>query len=258
MISNFLVNPAFSQSKWQLYEETQLKGTISGTVSTGDILQTMSGETYEIVEPYLDFVFEFYPDVMIFSDGSFYRLIVDGFSDPMICKKLNSSSSKPTKSVRSYGNEGEAYLSKIDEDLDDILKLTNGAVVEISYGYLGYVGYSKECALFKSGSQWKIWIEGKKTYKCDVLKMPAYGKAISARLSYISEVKGNGEIIKMSDGSIYEVDSYDSYHTRMWYGNTEVLILDSYNAVLGKNDSGLFEMLNLEEGDEKITVSKLK
>jgi hypothetical protein len=41
-----------------------------------------------------------------------------------------------------------AYRTKVDSDHDDILKLENGAIVEITSGYIGYIGYRKTAILF--------------------------------------------------------------------------------------------------------------
>ena len=141
---------------------------------------------------------------------------------------------------------GHAYKSKIDSDDDDVIVLENGAIVQITTGYLGYVGYRKDCVLFRIGSQWKIWIEGKKAYRCDVLKEPESGRRISVREVFISEVKGNGTILEMSDGSIYEVDNIYTITTELWLGMSEAIILDEY------------ELINLDEGGEIVTISRLR
>ena len=53
------------------------------------------------------------------------------------------------------------YITKIDEDKGDVLKLANGAVVEITRGFLGFVGFRKDAVLYKEGRGWKIWVEGR-------------------------------------------------------------------------------------------------
>ncbi len=54
------------------------------------------------------------------------------------------------------------YITKVDEDKDDVLLLTNGGIVKITLEFLGFVGFRKDAVLFKDGSRWKIWIEAKK------------------------------------------------------------------------------------------------
>lgn len=60
--------------------------------------------------------------------------------------------------------------TKIESDNGDIVKLENGGIVEISSGYLGYVGYRKDALLFQSNGAWRLFIEGKKVFSVDVLR----------------------------------------------------------------------------------------
>ena len=139
-----------------------------------------------------------------------------------------------------------AYKTKIDSDDGDVLKLDNGAIVEITTGYLGNVGFRKDVVLYKTDQQWKIWIEGKKSYTCDLLKTPSYGSTCFVEELTITEIKGDGTILIMSDGSIYEVDSIYTINTSLWIGFNDALLLDGY------------ELLNLDEGDEIIEVTRIK
>lgn len=94
--------------------------------------------------------------------------------------------------------------TKIDEDNGDILKLENDAIVEISYGYLGYVGYRKDALLFKDGGQWKLWIEGKKVYKVDLLRSPSSCRSPS---THQIEAAANDEVF-IINGEKFEAQTY--------------------------------------------------
>jgi hypothetical protein len=74
--------------KWELYEETQLNGSISGTIEQGHIFKTASGHVYEVTGLTLQLVLELSPDVTVFRNGNTYKLIVEGFDEPLICDKL--------------------------------------------------------------------------------------------------------------------------------------------------------------------------
>ena len=76
-------------STWEIYEETNLQGSISGTVEIGRIFKTVSGNVYEVTGLTLQLVLELQPDVMVLRQGDTYKLVVDGFDEPLICKKLN-------------------------------------------------------------------------------------------------------------------------------------------------------------------------
>jgi hypothetical protein len=75
--------------KWELFEETNLKGSISGTVQQGSIFKTISGNVYEVVGLTLQLVLELQPEVMVLRRGDTYKLVVEGFDEPLICRKLN-------------------------------------------------------------------------------------------------------------------------------------------------------------------------
>jgi hypothetical protein len=139
-----------------------------------------------------------------------------------------------------------AYVTKIEEHDGDVLQLTNGAIVEVSYGYLGYLGYRKDCVVFGQGSRWRVWIEGKRTFACGVLKAPSGRGARSASIVYISQVLGDGKIIKMADGSMYEVDDIDLINTGLWLGTSEALVLDG------------IELINLDEGGESVGITRIR
>jgi hypothetical protein len=75
--------------KWDLFEETSLQGSISGTVQQGRIFKTTSGNVYEVTGLTLQLVLELQPEVMVLRNGATYKLIVKGFDEPLICRKLN-------------------------------------------------------------------------------------------------------------------------------------------------------------------------
>ncbi len=75
--------------EWELFEDTNLEGSISGMVQQGRIFKTLSGHVYEVVGLTLQLVLELQPKVMILRSGDTYKLIVEGFDEPLICRKLN-------------------------------------------------------------------------------------------------------------------------------------------------------------------------
>lgn len=73
---------------WELYEETQLSGSINGTIEKGHIFKTVSGHVYEVTGITLQLVLELSPDVTVLRNGNTYKLVVEGFDDPLICERL--------------------------------------------------------------------------------------------------------------------------------------------------------------------------
>ena len=80
---------ATPSGKWEIYEETNLQGSISGTVKQGSIFKTASGNVYEVTGLTLQLVLELAPEVMVLRNGETYKLVVKGFDEPLICRKLN-------------------------------------------------------------------------------------------------------------------------------------------------------------------------
>ena len=132
------------------------------------------------------------------------------------------------------------WESKIDDDNGDTIFLENGSVVEVTSGYVGYIGYRKNSVLFKDGSAWRIWIEGKRAFPCDVLKRPTSGSTSAERLS-LSKVASDGDSIIASNGAVFEVSSGSASG---WTGASVLLIDDS-------------RMLNLDDG-EMLEVSRIR
>ncbi len=74
--------------EWEIFEETNLEGSISGTVQQGSIFKTTSGSIYEVTGLTLQLVLELQPKVTVLRNGEIYKLIVEGFDEPLICRKL--------------------------------------------------------------------------------------------------------------------------------------------------------------------------
>ena len=157
--------------------------------------------------------------------------------------ELNTFRKKREVRKKSLSDGTIAFQTKIDDESGDIIKLENGAIVEIS-SYFGYLGYRKNVVLYGSGHRCNIWIAGKKSYKCELLKTPG-GRGEPAKEVHISEVKGNGTILKMLDGSIYEVDVIDEIHTTLWLGISDGLLINGTT------------LINFD-ADEAVTVHRIK
>lgn len=54
----------------------------------------------------------------------------------------------------------------------NIFILQNGAIVEVSFGFVGFIGYGKKALLYPESGTWKLWIEGKKVFNVSILKNP--------------------------------------------------------------------------------------
>lgn len=77
-------SPAAAQGAWTLFEETAVRGTVSGTIQRGHIFRTASGHIYELTGSVYEYVYEYSPSVLVLRNGSSYRLVIEGF-DPGSC-----------------------------------------------------------------------------------------------------------------------------------------------------------------------------
>lgn len=71
---------------------------------------------------------------------------------------------------------------------------------------------------------------------------------------WIQEVAGDGAIVKLDDGSIWEVDTVDRIDTSLWLATEEIIL---FRIVF--NGVELYEMMNTDSGDNnRIAVQRLK
>ena len=149
--------------RWDLFEETQLEGTISGTVQQGRIFRTTSGNVYEVTGLTLQLVLEIQPEVMVLRNGDTYRLVVEGFDEPLLCRKLNGG---PAAQRRGVAPIPSVIETQVDGEFngwegETIVKLTNGQVWRQSeYHYFYHYAYRPKVVVYRSGGGYKMQVEG--------------------------------------------------------------------------------------------------
>jgi hypothetical protein len=151
---------SFAQTGWVVTEETNIEGSISGTIQQGTIFKTISGNFYEVTGLTLQLVLELSPEVMVLEKGDIYKLIIKGFDEPLICRKLK--------------NVIETCIDGDFEGWDGktIFKLCNGQIwQQISYSYTYHYAYRPKLMIYKSGNIYKLKVEGvDKTISVERLK----------------------------------------------------------------------------------------
>ncbi len=155
--------PTASAAEWKFVEETSLEGNISGTVKQGRIFKTVSGNVYEVTGLTLQLVLELQPKVTILRNGDTYKLIVAGFDEPLLCRKLNVDR-------QTTAPEGKAPAAVIESRIDGefsgwngetIFKLQNGQIwQQSSHAYKYVYKYSPEVVIYRSGSAYKMRVDG--------------------------------------------------------------------------------------------------
>lgn len=128
------------------------------------------------------------------------------------------------------------WLSKADLESDDIVKLENGAIFKVASGSVG-VGIRRTVALIQEGNRWSLWVARRRVFLGELLRAPDLGKPIAFKRATISSVSSNGEIVKMTDESIFEIDLLERIQTMLWLPATEVFILET-GKMLNPTDTG--------------------
>lgn len=137
----------FSQN-WTYEETTSIKGQVNGTITKGYLLKTYSGKYYEIIERTRQRVRERNPEVKIYSDGNDYKLEIDGFEEPIICRR-NKNVIESSISGEFKGWEGST-----------IFKLSNGQIwQQSSYAYMYNHAYSPSVIIYESKDGIKMKVE---------------------------------------------------------------------------------------------------
>lgn len=215
--------------------------------NNGEVFKLADGSLWEVKYEY-KYLYEYYPKVTICPGRGVLLLR----SQTLRVQKVASAADPkvpPGQAERVGGLPAvavqSAYLTKVESESNGVLRLANGAIVEVTSGFLGFLGLRKDAVLLASDSRCRLWIEGKRTYRCSVLKAPS-AKPVAAALTSIVSVSSGGGVIRTLDGAIYEVDSLDRIYTSLWLPGSEV-------AVFGGTG-----MLNLDQGDGIITVARLK
>ena len=149
--------------EWEVFEETNLEGSINGTVQRGRIFKTVSQNIYEVTGLTLQLVLELQPSVLVLRNGDTYKLIVDGFDEPLICKKLNPSGGSAPRRVTSGCSE--VIETQIDGTFngwtgDTVFKLSNGQIwQQSSYDYTYHYAYRPEVLIFPSSGRCKMKVD---------------------------------------------------------------------------------------------------
>ena len=211
--------------------------------NNGEVFKLNDGSLWEVQYSY-EYMYAYYPEILIsYSRG---EMIVNG-------KKINvkslSSNTRPAVKpqnekpiINQNGKNG--YFTKIDNDDGDILKLRNGGVVEI-ISFIGIIGFNKDAILYRENNNWKLWIEGKKSYRCDLLKAPGLKPNLSLEKRYITKKSNDGSILTDINGRIFEVSSFSMLDTSLWLAPFDALLINGNR------------MINLDDNSDIIDIQPL-
>ena len=146
---------------WELYEQTNVKGTISGSITKGTVIEMKSGSVYQVHDRVRFRVRERKPEAVVLRDGRYFMLNIDGFDEPLICVQLV----EPGRISSSGAATSDVIHSYIDGDFEGwegetIFKLDNGQIwQQSSYAYIYHYAYHPEVMIINDGGTWKMKVE---------------------------------------------------------------------------------------------------
>lgn len=158
------------KADWGFYEKTYLNGTVSGIIKTGSVLHMATGSIYVITEMTNQVIIRVNPEVFVLRDGNKFRLTIDGFDDPLICRKLVSPSTKleTEKTAKSQKTVTQSFfvISRIDGNFDGwvgetIFKLENGQIwQQISYDIMSHKAFHPKVLIYPDDLGYYMKVEG--------------------------------------------------------------------------------------------------
>lgn len=241
--------PLKAQGNWRLYEETSIRGTVSGTIRQGHIFRTLSRHVYEVAEYVYLYVYEYAPSVTVLTDGALYRLAIEGFDETLLARCLNCSTrttgpstprSQVTDSpiVRPVPSEWSLYeqtyisgtLSGVIQ-MGYIFKTVSGNYYEVAEPIVEVVvEVMPEVTVLRGGSLYRLIIEGFDapilcTRLGDTTTDSMTVEVVESRVDGESEGFNGETVFKLRNGQIWlQTDGY--YRYRYKYA-PEVLIYRS-------------------------------
>ena len=137
-----------SAQDWTLAAQTKVSGTVGGTITKGYFFKTTDGSFYEITAKTKQKVRERNPDATIYKNGDDYKIIITGFKDTVLCRKVT-----------------DVIESNIDGDFtgwngETVFKLTDGHVwQQDSYSTLMHNSYRPTVMIYESNKTMKMKVE---------------------------------------------------------------------------------------------------
>ena len=163
-----LLMATHTQAGWEFYEKTNVKGKISDTIKKDHVIQMQSGSIYQVSELTLQLVLELAPEALVFKDSQRFKVVIDGFDAPLICKQLVAPKADLPRTGKSLANppQPKVIQSKIDGNFEGwegetIFKLDNGQIwQQASYAYKYHYAYHPEVMIMNVNGTWKMKVEG--------------------------------------------------------------------------------------------------
>ena len=128
----------YAQSDWKVYENTYIKGNITGKISYGYIFETTSGNIYKLMDYIYLYEYVYNPKVLVLYNDNSYILIIDGIKEKLNCIKINNGIITETaNNITAYIiNEFNGY------EYGNYYELSNGQIWKQIDSYIWVYVYS--------------------------------------------------------------------------------------------------------------------
>jgi hypothetical protein len=151
-------------TEWEYVEETSIAGSISGSIRKGTIFKTATGGIFEVTDYVYLYEYEYSPKVLVLRKGESYKLIIDGVSEALVCRRLNST---PTGTTKGPSPESPAVIeSTITSEFNgfkhgNIYRLANGQIWEQTEVYIWvWVWVNPKVLIWNDGGIYRMKVEG--------------------------------------------------------------------------------------------------
>ena len=122
-----------------------------------------SGGVYQVHDRGRFRVRERKPEAIVLRDGRYFKIIIDGFDEPLVCIQLVEPGRKSSSNVSSASNVIHSYIDDEFEgwEGETIFKLDNGQIwQQSSYAYMYHYAYRPEVMIINDSGTWKMKVEG--------------------------------------------------------------------------------------------------
>ena len=134
-----------------------------------------------------------------------------------------------------------AFPGRVESAEEGRIRLDNGAVVEVTGGSVGRMAASKLAILLLHDETCRLWVDGRRTYRCDVLAVPDRRGDEGIETSLL-EISANGKVMRLMDGSYYRPRRLDWIDSSVWLAHARVVIIGETMINLDRASAGLLRV----------------
>jgi hypothetical protein len=157
--------------------------------------------------------------------------------DQLLTAPLSRGSSARHIPERPLGLIVAVFPAKVESAELDRIRLDNEAIVQVTSGSIGRIAPSTSTMLLMRDDACRLWIEGKRTLPCTVLKAPARRGEEGVETS-VASVAESGKKLTLADGSVYWPMGLGWTDSGLWLLHERVVIIGDTIINLDRGGAG--------------------